>query len=124
MTEAQIGRLFERFVQADDSTTRQFGGTGLGLAITRAFCRTMGGDISVASIPGAGATFTIRLPAIAQRRGRAAGRGRGRMRRWSRTSSTRPCCWSTTTRPPGSCSSASWSARVSTSAAPMTAAPA
>ena len=63
LSEAQIGRLFERFVQADDSTTRQFGGTGLGLAITRAFCRTMGGDISVTSSPGAGATFTIRLPA-------------------------------------------------------------
>ncbi|MGU3384335.1 response regulator [Methylobacterium sp. D53M] len=63
LTEAQIDRLFERFVQADDSTTRQFGGTGLGLAITRAFCRTMGGDIGVDSTPGAGATFTIRLPA-------------------------------------------------------------
>ena len=63
MSEVQIGRLFERFVQADDSTTRQFGGTGLGLAITRAFCRTMGGDIGVTSIPGAGSTFTLRLPA-------------------------------------------------------------
>ncbi|MCJ2093438.1 response regulator [Methylobacterium sp. J-072] len=64
LSEAQIARLFERFVQADDSTTRQFGGTGLGLAITRAFCQTMGGDIAVTSTEGQGATFTIRLPAV------------------------------------------------------------
>jgi signal transduction histidine kinase len=64
MTAEQIGRLFEAFTQADASATRRYGGTGLGLTISRHFCRMMGGDITVESAFGKGATFTIRLPAV------------------------------------------------------------
>ena len=63
MTPEQLSRLFGRFMQADDSTTRQFGGTGLGLSITRAFCRKLGGDVTVESVYGHGSTFTLSLPA-------------------------------------------------------------
>jgi PAS domain S-box-containing protein len=62
ITEAQIGKLFQAFQQADSSTTKQFGGTGLGLVISRHFCRMMGGDITVKSEPGHGTTFTLVLP--------------------------------------------------------------
>ncbi|HEV8309219.1 MAG TPA: response regulator [Methylomirabilota bacterium] len=65
LTAEQLGRLFQEFSQADASTTRKYGGTGLGLALSRRLCRLMGGDLTVESVPGAGSTFTIRLPARA-----------------------------------------------------------
>ncbi len=77
LTDEQMGRLFERFSQADESTTRQFGGTGLGLAITRAFCERMGGGIGVTSRFGEGADLH---DPPARRAGGARGGGGGRDR--------------------------------------------
>jgi PAS domain S-box-containing protein len=54
--------IFERFVQADTSTTRQYGGSGLGLAISRGFVEILGGDMSLTSAPGEGSQFAFTLP--------------------------------------------------------------
>jgi predicted ATPase/signal transduction histidine kinase/tRNA A-37 threonylcarbamoyl transferase component Bud32 len=58
-----LERIFEAFVQVDNSTTREYGGTGLGLTITEHFCRAMGGKITVNSEIGKGSTFIVELPA-------------------------------------------------------------
>jgi PAS domain S-box-containing protein len=62
MTQEQLVNLFERFSQADRSTTRKYGGTGLGLALTRALAIMLGGTVTVDSVEGKGSTFTFTVP--------------------------------------------------------------
>ena len=63
MTGEQQAKLFQDFTQVDSLAARRYGCTGLGLAITRKLARMMGGDVTVASEPGKGSVFTVRLPA-------------------------------------------------------------
>ena len=61
MTREQITKVFEPFVQADDSIEREYGGTGLGLAISKDILDLMGGTLEVKSTPGIGSVFSFEL---------------------------------------------------------------
>jgi two-component system OmpR family sensor kinase len=62
MTPQQAARVFERFYRSDDARDRNSGGTGLGLAIAASLTAAHGGQLTVDTAPGRGATFHVRLP--------------------------------------------------------------
>ncbi|MBS0631301.1 MAG: response regulator [Verrucomicrobia bacterium] len=68
MDEATVARIFERFTQADSSTTRRYGGSGLGLSISAQLVGLMHGKLEVESAPGHGSAFffTLTLPRVAR----------------------------------------------------------
>jgi PAS domain S-box-containing protein len=58
----KLDKVFEEFVQADNSTTRNYGGTGLGLSLVKRFAEMMGGDVLLQSTVGEGSIFTLEVP--------------------------------------------------------------
>ncbi len=66
MTQEQVKRVFHEFVQAEASTSKDYGGTGLGLSLTRRLAQLMGGEVGVRSEVGTGSTFTLTLPVTMQ----------------------------------------------------------
>jgi len=61
MTPEQVKKIFDPFIQADISTTRQYGGTGLGLSITKNIIELMGGELIVESAPRIGSKFSFEM---------------------------------------------------------------
>ena len=61
MTPEQQAKIFQPFVQADSSVTRNFGGTGLGLTISKQIIESMGGQLTVSSKPGEGSIFSFKI---------------------------------------------------------------
>jgi two-component system sensor histidine kinase SenX3 len=66
IADKDLDRVFERFYRGDPARSRSTGGSGLGLAIVKHVATNHGGTVSVSSLEGAGATFTVRLPAAAR----------------------------------------------------------
>ena len=62
MSEHELARVFDAFVQASASTSKTHGGTGLGLALSSSLAEAMGGTLTAMSAPGEGSTFTLSLP--------------------------------------------------------------
>jgi signal transduction histidine kinase len=62
ITAADLERIFDPFTQLDQSLKRVKGGTGLGLPVSRRLAHLLGGDLTVASVPSEGTTFTLWLP--------------------------------------------------------------
>ena len=84
--EDKLSQIFERFTQADGSTTRQYGGSGLGTTISRHLVELMGGRIGASSQPGKGSTFwfTLDFPRAAQNNQVASGPDRLESRKQNR----------------------------------------
>lgn len=63
MSPDKQSQIFEKFTQADNSTTRKFGGTGLGLSITKQLTEKLDGELTITSESGKGSTFSLVIPA-------------------------------------------------------------
>jgi signal transduction histidine kinase len=64
ISPGDLPRIFDRFVQIDQSSTRAHGGVGLGLHLVRELARRLGGDVAVDSVTGRGSVFTVTIPVV------------------------------------------------------------